>query len=177
MKHKKQYADKLIGYDPEAPTAWITLLALVAITIVFVGETFVDYKLDVIEYELSAQEARAATLEKEAEAAREEARKAYEAELEAQRKEQRRQGILAELRNCESDGYDHAIGDGGDSVGPYQWQKPTLEHKLGRSLTYDEYYAIATDYDTIHELTYKTYFEDGETWRWKRCTKIIGYAG
>lgn len=173
MKHIKQHADKLIGYDPEAPTAWITLLGLVVITMLFVGETFVDYKLDVIEYELSAQEARAATLEKEAEAARE----AYKIELEAERKEQVRQGILAELRDCESEGYDYAIGDGGDSVGPYQWQKPTLEHKLGRLLTYDEYYAIATDYDTIHELTYKTYFEDGETWRWKRCTQLIGYAG
>lgn len=88
-------------------------------------------------------------------------------------KEQHRQSVLAQLRHCESGNNDFAVGDGGASIGSYQWQKETLEHKLGRKMTYDEYYAYVTDYERIHALTYKTYFEDGETWRWKNCTLKI----
>lgn len=82
---------------------------------------------------------------------------------------------LANLRTCESENYDYAVGDGGKSIGPFQWQKPTLEDKLGYQVTYQEYYDLVTDYEFIYDLTYKTYYEDGEWWRWYNCSVKLGY--
>ena len=90
-------------------------------------------------------------------------------------KEDFKQAHLAKLRQCESKGDDGIIGDAGKSVGPYQWQKATLEEKLGRKVTNKEWLQLATDYEFIHKLTYKTYFEDGEWWRWYNCSIKLGY--
>lgn len=89
--------------------------------------------------------------------------------------EQQKHAHLANLRTCESQNNDFAVGDGGKSIGPFQWQKPTLEDKLGRAVSYDEYYALVTDYEFIYDLTYKTYYEDGEWWRWYNCSVKLGY--
>lgn len=153
--------NKLISFNNQAPTAWNTLIVLVAgfailltYTYTFAKETEYVLEQATEEQETAAEAPKTVQIVTTTE---------YEAE-------QRRQAFLDDLRHCESTNYDHAIGDGGASVGPYQWQKETLEDKLGRSLSYDEYYAIATDYERIHDLTYKTYFEDGEAWRWYNCT-------
>lgn len=82
---------------------------------------------------------------------------------------------LANLRTCESGNNDFAVGDAGKSVGPYQWQKATLEDKLGYTVTYQEYYDLVTNYKFIYDLTYKTYYEDGEWWRWYNCSIKLGY--
>ena len=156
--------NKLISYDNDAPTAYQTLIVLAAFA--FIVGTYVFTYAKEIEYVL------------EQEGIAEETRIPKEVKIITTsefEKEEARQEFLADLRECESQGNDHAVGDGGDSIGAYQWQKPTLEAKLGRAVTYDEYYSIVTDYDRIHELTYDTYFKDGESWRWKNCTlKIKG---
>ena len=155
---------KLISFNNEAPTAYQTLIVLTAFA--FIVGTYVFMYAKETEYVLEqkgiAEEPR---IQKEVKII-------TTSEFE---KEETRQTFLADLRECESQGNNHAVGDGGDSIGSYQWQKATLEDKLGRALTYDEYYSIVTDYDRIHDLTYDTYFEDGESWRWKNCTlKIKG---
>ncbi len=154
--------NKFIEYNNQAPTAWNTLIVLIAGFAILLTYTYTyaketEYVLE--QKPIQQKEARVVQIITTSE---------YE-------KEKEKQAFLADLRECESSNYDHAIGDGGDSVGSYQWQKPTLEDKLGRSLTYNEYYEIVTDYERIHDLTYKTYFEDGERWRWYNCTiKIKG---
>lgn len=160
----KPNTKKFISFNNQAPTAYQTLIVLAAFA--FIVGTYVFTYAKEIEYVLE-QEAKT-----EEPRIRKEVQIVTTSEFE---KEENRQAFLADLRQCESQGNDHIVGDGGDSVGVYQWQKPTLEEKLGRALTYDEYYSIVTDYDRIHDLTYKTYFEDGESWRWKNCTlKIKG---
>jgi len=173
MKYKKQIADKAIGYDKDAPTAWFTLFILIVLVTLFIGETFISFKIEQLQHEISATKARAATLEEETEAAKQ----AKIIEIETVQEERRRQLFLSELRHCESEGDDFAVGDGGDSVGPYQWQKETLEDKLGRKVSREEYISIVTDIDTIHDLTYKTYFEDGEWWRWENCSYKLNHVG
>ena len=85
----------------------------------------------------------------------------------------REERILAALMQCESSGLSTAVGDSGDSIGYYQWQKPSLEEVMGQKLTYDQYYAIATNFEEIHYWTRHAYFELGQTWRWVNChTKI-----
>lgn len=158
--------NKLISYNNNAPTAWNTLIVLVAGFAILLTYTYTYAKE--IEYVLETHAVQET-------AKKEEGRIVQIITTSEFKAEETKQAFLAELRTCESTNYDHAIGDSGASVGPYQWQKPTLEDKIGRSLTYNEYYEIATDYETIHDLTYKTYFEDGERWRWTNCTiKIKG---
>ena len=162
MKHN----NKFISFNNQAPTAWNTLIVLIAGFAILLTYTYTYAKETeyVLESQTEAVEAP--------KTAPREVKIITTTEYEA---EQTKQAFLADLRQCESEGNDHAIGDGGASVGSYQWQKTTLEDKLGRVLTYNEYYAIVTDYPVIHELTYKTYFEDGERWRWYNCTiKIKG---
>lgn len=165
MKHN----NKFISFNNQAPTAWNTLIVLIAGFAILLTYTYTYAKEN--EYVLESQTKPAETAEIKREAPKT-VQIITTTEYEA---EKTKQAFLADLRECESTNYDHAIGDSGDSVGSYQWQKPTLEDKLGRKLTYNEYYDIATNYEEIHALTYKTYFEDGERWRWYNCTiKIKG---
>lgn len=159
MKHNKKFADRLIGYDNGAPTAWYTLLFLLVAVVSFLHFSFVP-TIEVGLTEVHAQDAEAV----EAEA------RAQEEKLRQLRIERSRQEFLAELRHCESTGNDLAKGDSGASNGPYQVQKTTLEDWLGRKVSQSEYYSIVTDYERIHPLVYEAYFERGESWRWKICT-------
>lgn len=155
MRNKKNHASRLIGYDNSAPTAWYTLLFLMVGFVSFLHFTFVPT------LQIGVTEAHA------------ESEEAFEARLQEAKKEAHRQLFLAELYDCESTGNDHAVGDGGDSIGGYQVQETTLEDWLGRKVSYDEYYSIVTDYERIHPLVYDAYFERGESWRWKICTKKL----
>lgn len=166
MQNKKTFADRAIGYDGDAPTAWYTLLFLtffVAFIIGFIQAAAAEAHQDVEPLTIIPI--------------------ASAAEIEAARIEEARQAFLAELRICESAnqkhpaGDDHAVGDAGDSIGSYQVQKTTLEDWLGRKMSYDEYYSIVTDYPTIHPIVYDAYFERGESWRWKICTKKLNAKG
>lgn len=80
---------------------------------------------------------------------------------------------LKELMYCESGGYYKAVGDGGDSHGYYQWQKPSLEEVIGQKLTQEQYIAIARNYEEIHNITYETVYEKNQRWRWANCFKKI----
>lgn len=158
--------NKYVSYNNKVPTAYQTLIVLAGFS--FIVGTYIFTYAKETEYVLE-QKAFAETARIEP---AKEVKIITTSEFE---KEEARQEFLADLRQCESRGDDYAIGDGGNSLGAYQWQKATLEDKLGRTLTYDEYYSYVTDYDRIHALTYKTYFKDGESWRWKNCTlKIKG---
>jgi len=162
MKHSHS-GRKLVGYDKSAPTAWISLLVLVVLTITVVDSSL-NILLDLDTKAAAAEVAAAAQLEQIA---------VEKEQAEAKRRELERQWFLAELRKCESTMDDFKVGDGGASIGAYQWQKPTLEDILGRKMSYAEYYAIATDYEKIHPITYHTYFERKETWRWLNCRNKI----
>lgn len=156
MHNKKTFADRAIGYDGEAPTAWYTLLFLTILVISFLYATEAEGR--------DAEEPFIAPV-------------ASATEIRARRVEADRQFFLGELHYCESLGDDFAVGDGGDSNGGYQVQKGTLEDWLGRKISYDEYYSIVTDYATIHPLVYDAYFVRGESWRWVNCTKKLNAKG
>lgn len=158
----KQY--KKIGLDNRYNTSWKTLGALVFMSAI----TSLTIQTEPIQY------IAIATAE-EKEVPREVQIITTTEWEKMQAKEKFRQEHLAKLRYCESSNDDGAIGDAGESLGPYQWQKPTLEDKLGRKVTNKEWILLATDYEFIHELTYKTYFEDGEWWRWYNCSIKLGY--
>jgi len=154
---------QFIFYDNTAPTAWLTLLLLAIGSVLLINHL----QAEINAYELESQTVQETKEERKPET---EVRIVTTQEVE---REEAKQAFLADLRHCESSGYDNAIGDGGASIGPYQWQKPTLEDKLGTTMSYNEYYAIVTNYDRIHKLTYETYFEDGEWWRWYNCTNHL----
>ena len=160
---------KLIGRDDRYSTNWHALIALAAMAII----------AGTVSYTISQEKMlteQFASLETKITKEPREVRIITTQEFESQQvKENWRQEHLAKLRQCESFGDDGIIGDQGDSVGPYQWQKPTLEDKLGRKITNKEWLLMATDYEFIHELTYQTYFEDGEWWRWKNCSARFNY--
>jgi len=159
MKQRKNHGSRFIGYDNSAPTAWYTLLGLLVVFITFFHFTILPtLEIGTTHVHAESQEVFEARL-KEREA--------------GARKEAHRQLFLQELYHCESTGNDHAVGDGGDSIGGYQVQETTLEDWLGRKVSYDEYYSIVTDYERIHPLVYEAYFERGESWRWKVCTKKL----
>lgn len=163
MKHtQKESADYFIKYDNTAPTSWITLLALIIVFAVTFTNQFVEWYIE--DANQAIAEMHLATVVEAAEIIPEPV---------VNSKEVDRQLFLKELRFCESTNNDFKAGDSGKSVGPYQWQKPTLEDKLGKKVSYDEYYSIVTNYELIHKITYYTYFVEGESWRWKNCTNKI----
>lgn len=168
---KKRTTKKLIGLDNRYNTSWNTLMFLVGMA--FITGTSI-YALSLESQQMYIAEASETTQNepKQPRIVQIMSSKEYDA-IEA--KESRRQAHLAKLRQCESFGDDGIIGDQGASVGPYQWQKATLEDKLGRKVTNKEWLLLATDYEFIHDLTYKTYFEDGEWWRWYNCSVKLGY--
>jgi hypothetical protein len=155
MKQRKSHGSRFIGYDNSAPTAWYTLLLLGVFLVSFLHVTFVP-TIDVGAPEAHAYDA-------EAEATR----------IEELKREANRQAFLDDLRFCESSDNSDAVGDGGASNGPYQVQKTTLEDWLDRKVSYAEYYSIVTDDARIRPLVYDAYFERGESWRWKVCTKKL----
>lgn len=154
MKHKR-YADRLVGYDNNAPTAKYTLLLLSVAVVTFIHFTYVQAMEIPTPEQVKADHT------------------AFEARLAAQKREANRQAFLTDLKGCESTDNDHAVGDGGDSVGGYQVQKTTLEDWLNRKISYSEYYSIVTNDARIRPLVYDAYFERGESWRWKVCTKKL----
>ena len=81
--------------------------------------------------------------------------------------------LLDKLLSCESGGQQFIEGDGGKSIGYYQWQHGTLEDILGYKMSYEEYYSIVTDYEQIHKITYMTIFQKDESWRWRNCWNKI----
>ena len=168
---KKKTTKKLIGLDNRYNTNWNALLILAAISFLS-GTTFYALSQE-SEYIYYAEASESSPgRQNQAKIVQIITNTEYEA---IQSKEAQKQAHLAKLRTCESQNDDGAIGDAGKSVGPYQWQKATLEDKLGRKVTNKEWLELATDYEFIHELTYKTYFEDGEWWRWYNCSVKLGY--
>lgn len=148
----RKYAKKCIQYNNKVKTSRYTLTLLVITSLLLINH--IAHAATFETPEIHDYSVSRALLEEKAE-------------------ERRQESFLAELRVCESSFNDYAVGDNGESLGPYQWQKPTLEDKLGREVTDQEYRDIVTDYETIHELTKKTYFEDGEYWRWLNCHNKI----
>lgn len=161
MKQYKKQGDRLIGFDKDAPTSWITLGYLVFFSSLMIMGiiTKAEAAVEVPEVQIIEEIPKIVLI----------------ITTEEYNKEQERQQHLADLRTCESQNNDYIFGDSGKSVGPYQWQKATLEAKLGRPVTYDEWVSLATDYEFIHGLTYTTYYEDGEWWRWYNCSIKLGY--
>lgn len=156
--------NKLISYDRNAPTSWLTLLALIAGFTIFINHATAN------EYVLESNEVQETT---------EEVKEAKEVQIITTSEhalQQQKRAILADLRACESEGNNYAIGDGGASVGPFQWQKATFEDKIGRQVTYEYYYDYVTDYERIYKLTEEVYFDQGEWWRWENCSYKIGYV-
>lgn len=155
--------NKFIAYDNSAPTAWNTIMVLIGAAAILLTFTYTYAKET--EYVLATHQIQ----ERETEE-----RKVVQIITETEwRLEQEKAAILADIRHCESRGNNHAIGDGGASVGPFQWQKATFEDKIGKSVTYEYYYDYVTDYDRIYKLTEEVYFDQGETWRWFNCTNNI----
>lgn len=166
----KKYKKKLIGRDDRYNTNWNALIAL----------SFIAFIVGTVSYTSSQEKMLVVNVATKVEAKVErtfrEVRIITTQEYEKQQAfENWRQDHLAKLRQCESFGDDGIIGDAGESVGPYQWQKPTLEDKLGRKITNKEWLMLATDYEFIHELTYEVYFEQGEWWRWLNCSNRFNY--
>lgn len=83
------------------------------------------------------------------------------------------EAILAKLRDCESTDGTHMVGDSGDSLGWYQWQKESLEEVMGEDLTQAQYESIALNFEESHYWTRYAYFDLDQTWRWKICTAKI----
>jgi hypothetical protein len=158
MKHNKS-----ISFDNEAPTAWLTLIIMVVAFTVFINNALA------FEHELEQT-----TIEEEARSEeKQEGRPARIITTTEHALEQQKAAILDDLRACESQYNDSAVGDSGASIGPFQWQKATFEDKIGHKVTFDYYYDYVTDYERIVVLTEEVYFEQGETWRWKNCTNKI----
>jgi hypothetical protein len=155
--------NKLISYDKNAPTSWLTLILLVAGFTIFINQAIAS------EHELEATTKIEETRSEE----KQEGRTAQIITTTEYALQQQKAAILADLRACESEGNDYAIGDGGASVGPFQWQKSTFEDKIGRKVTYEYYYDYVTDYERIYKLTEEVYFDQGETHRWFNCTNKI----
>lgn len=161
--------NKFISFDNKAPTAWNALIVLIAGFAIFLIYSFTY--AEEIKYVATQSEVEEARIEEKEEG--EEIQIITTAEFAVQ--EEKRE-ILAELRECESNGYNRASGDGGASNGPFQWQKPTFEDKIGRKVSYSYYYEYVTDYERIYKLTEETFFDDGEWWRWTNCSYKIGYV-
>ena len=155
--------NKFIGFNNEAPTSWLTLIVLVVGFTIFINNAIAS------EHDVQTTTVQEGTEEKQ-EKQPKEVRIITTTEYVLQ---QQKAAILDDLRQCESNYDDYAVGDAGASIGPFQWQKATFEDKIGRKVTYEYYYDYVTDYDRIVVLTEKTYFDDGETWRWTNCTNKI----
>ena len=158
--------NKFIAYDNAAPTAWNTIIVLAGAVAILLTFTYTYAKET--EYVLATHQIQEGTTDE-----RQEGQVVQIITTEEWEIEQQRAAILADLRHCESRGNNHAIGDGGASVGPFQWQKATFEDKIGKLVTYEYYYDYVTDYDRIYKLTEEVYFDQGETWRWFNCTNNI----
>lgn len=159
--------NKFIAYNNSAPTAWNTIMVLIGAAAILLTFTYTFAKET--EYVLATNKIQEATADQ-----RKEERQVVQIITTTEWElEQQKAAILAEIRHCESRGNNHAIGDDGASVGPFQWQKATFEDKIGKLVTYEYYYDYVTDYDRIYKLTEEVYFEQGETWRWTNCTNNI----
>lgn len=170
-----KYKKKAIGLDNRYNTNWKALGALAfAAFITGLTQYALAYEESILKSELVYIQEEKVTKKPEPRIVKIITTQEWEAQ---QAEEQWKQNHLAKLRKCESGGDDGIIGDAGESVGPYQWQKTTLEDKIGRKVTNKEWLMMVTDYEFIHELTYKTYFEDGEWWRWYNCSVALGYSG
>lgn len=158
--------NKFIEYNNNAPTAWNTIIVLIGLAAILLTFTYTYAKET--EYVLATHKIQEGTSAERKEG------KVVQIVTETEwRLEQEKKAILANIRHCESRGNNHAIGDGGASVGPFQWQKATFEDKIGKLVTYEYYYDYVTDYDRIYKLTEEVYFEQGETYRWYNCTNNI----
>lgn len=86
-----------------------------------------------------------------------------------------RSETLFALMMCESGGDIYALGDDGDSLGLFQWQKPSLEDVMSVyygeriSLTHEQYTAIATNYEEAYFWTEYAWFDLDQSWRWYNC--------
>tara|TARA_R110000851_G_scaffold82401_1_gene180638 strand:+ start:605 stop:1090 length:486 start_codon:yes stop_codon:yes gene_type:complete len=158
--------NKLVSFDKEAPTAWLTLIIMVAGFGIFINNALAnDHELE----QTTSQEETRIEEKQEGRPARIITTTEYDAQ-------QAKAAILADLRHCESSNYDYAVGDGGASIGPFQWQKATFEDKIGHKVTYEYYYDYVTDYERIYKLTKEVFFEQDEWWRWENCSYKIGYV-
>jgi len=155
--------NKLISFDNEAPTAWLTLIIMVVAFGIFINHAIAnEHVLETTTIETAKRNEQ-----------KEEGRPVQIITTTEYALQQEKKAILADLRACESQCNDYAIGDGGASVGPFQWQQATFEDKIGRKVTYEYYYDYVTDYDRIYKLTEEVYFDQGETHRWFNCTNKI----
>lgn len=135
-------------------TSWYALSFVILVTLMFTS--YAAGSINSIDYEIPTQDISKL--------------------IELRKREQQRNEFLDKLRWCESRNKDRAVGDGGASIGPFQFQKPTLEDYLGYKVSYQEYYSIVTDIEKIRPITYDIYFNKGETWRWKICRDKINQS-
>jgi hypothetical protein len=89
------------------------------------------------------------------------------------KKQQEPEIFLDKLYICESRGEQYAVGDGGDSLGWYQWQYESLQDVMGQKITVEEYHRIAYNFEESRRWAKKAIFEDGQWWRWFNCTNKI----
>lgn len=92
-----------------------------------------------------------------------------------------REDHMKRLRQCESSDGVNMIGDGGDSNGWYQIQKPTLEYFMDRyygrpigatQLDQNVYLEIVNNFEEAHFWAYYGQYELG-LFEWWTCNKLI----
>lgn len=164
MKHNKQ-SRKYIEFNNKVETSWNTLIVLIGFACIVTTYLYTC----ILEQEYIDMHTATAYAMEEVEQP-----KVIQIITTAEHnKEQEKEVILDKLYKCESMGHATIVGDGGDSLGWYQWQKESLEEVMQQELTDAEYHAIATDFEQSRKWTKYAYFELGQTWRWKICTYKI----
>jgi hypothetical protein len=163
MKHNKN-SRKLIQFNNKVQTSWNTLIVLVGFAFIVAIYLYTC----VLEQEYIDMHTEVAYAAEEVEP------KVIQIITTTEyNKEQNKEVILDKLYKCESMGHATIVGDGGDSLGWYQWQKESLEEVMQQELTDAEYHAIATSFEQSRKWAEYAYFELGQTWRWKTCTYKI----
>jgi len=170
-QYQKKQSNNLIKFNNNVQTSWITLFWLV-IASVFVGLYLLTAAVDnfILINEVEAYQTDPETSQNQDLGQVVQIITTTEHNAEMARKQ-----TILDLMGCESTGKKHAVGDNGDSIGYFQWQKPTFDEKIGYETTYQYYYDYVTNYDKISKLTYEVFFEQDEWWRWENCSYKIEY--
>lgn len=170
-QYQKKQSKNLIKYNNNVQTSWITLMWLV------IGFTMLMLHVATVAVDnfILINEIEAAYIQPETSQNQDLGHPIQIITTTEHNAKMARKQVILDLMECESDGKTHAVGDNGDSIGYFQWQKPTFDEKIGYKTTYQFYYNYVTDYDKISKLTYEVFFEQDEWWRWYNCSYKIGY--
>jgi hypothetical protein len=170
-QYQKKQSSDLIKFNNQVQTSWITLFWLLLGTF-FLGLYLATVAVDNF---ILINNVEAAQIHPETSQNQVVGREIQIITTSEYNAEKARKQVILDLMQCESSGKTHAVGDNGDSIGYFQWQKPTFDEKIGYETTYQFYYDYVTDYDKISKLTYEVFFDQGEWWRWENCSYKIGY--